>query len=154
MCASCVATSYPQKCGCEQIWVCETWVGMVEWRQPHRCGWWFYRGLDTLEPAKFPFLAGRPLEWHVGWPRARRRKEEGGYLNFMKKAYLHGHAILRLYVSWLFMIIQSLGSTTVRSCCRNCQQVLKPGTTRSCMDVRYSPETLDSISLTCLYVWS
>lgn len=115
-----------------------------------RIGWWFYRGLDTLEPAKFPFLAGRPLEWHVGWPRARRRKEEGGYLNFMKKAYLHGHAICIL----MFMIIQSLGSTTARCCCRNCQQVLKPGTTRSCVDVRYSPETIDSISLTRLYVWS
>lgn len=25
-------------------------------------------GLDTLEPAKFPFLAGRPLEWHAGLP--------------------------------------------------------------------------------------
>ena len=25
-------------------------------------------GLDTLEAAKFPFLAGRPLEWHVGSP--------------------------------------------------------------------------------------
>lgn len=29
--------------------------------------WVFARspGLDTLEPAKFPFLAGRPLEWHA-----------------------------------------------------------------------------------------
>ena len=60
----------------EQTWVCKTSVGRVESRQPHCCGWWSHRGLDTLEAAKFPFLAGRPLEWHAGWPRARRRSKK------------------------------------------------------------------------------